>query len=188
MTERSSDAPSVVKGDVIDFKPDSPLLLAILGAIALALGGACWAIHFALEEWLARTLGRYETLFPLLGCALGGAGLLLFFLAYRGVLRPVKRMLVIGEDRLQFVENEEKVVEQYHYRDLLAYRVTGKAIGIELAASLSEETIPAPEDVRGFRKETFGYEAVVEPNIVCSQQELLEKLQTRLNGYAKQRL
>jgi hypothetical protein len=180
-----TDPPSVVSGETIPLKQASPLILALLGVAALALGGVCWAIHFALEDWLDRVLGRYETVFPLFGSVLAVASMLLFFLGYRALVRPTSKSLVIGTDRLQIVENDVRVLEQYHFRDVLGYRVVGKVVGIELAGELSADTIPPSDDVRRYTKESFGIEAMIGPSAVHSAEELLENLQTRLQSYVR---
>jgi hypothetical protein len=179
MTEHSESDQirSGVSGEVIPYKKESPLFLAACGVALLALGAACWVIHLALSRWI-----EWE-LFPLLGTVLLVCGLLALFFAFRSAFRPVTRSLVLGDDRLQIVENDEKVVEQYHYQDVRGFKAVDKIIGIDLKKPLSDQTIPPAEEVRSFQRENFGYEAILEARIQFPTQELIDRLNNRLREY-----
>jgi hypothetical protein len=175
----------VISGESIPLKQASPLTLALLGSAALVLSAVCWVIHFALADWLARVLERYETVFPLLGSVLAIAAVILFFLAYRAKARPTSKSLIFGPDRLQIVENENRVLEQYHFRDVRGCRVVGKLVGFELAGELSGHTIPPADDVRQYTRENFGVDALIGPSAIHTAEELLGNLQTRLQSFAR---
>jgi hypothetical protein len=176
---RTDPVRPIAPGETIPDKGESPILLAAFGVVLLALGGVCWLIHLSLKEWLEWRL------FPMGGVVLTVCGVLALLFALLQLLRPVSHSLVIGDDRLQVIENGEKVVQQYHYEDVLGYTITGKVIGIGLKEPVSGQAILPDEGVRAYLMENYGHRAIIEPRVMCPAQELVKKLETCLQRYAR---
>jgi hypothetical protein len=167
----------VVAGETIPYKKERALLLILLGLFVIALGGGCWALHFAIEDWLEWKLLIYG------GIVLPAVGLVMIFMAVRTLVRHESHVLVIGGDRLQIVVNEHQVVEQYSYDDVRGYEPKGKVIGIDLRNEVSAKTRKPKEYLRGYLQQTYGYDAIIEARIDCPPDELLTKLRSRLEKF-----
>jgi hypothetical protein len=168
---------SIVNGETIPYKNESSIAMASGGFVLMALGSAIWVFHLTIRRWF-----QWEEV-PFIAVLVFVVGLLLLFLAVRNALWPVTQSLVIGDDRLQIVNNNERVVEQYHYNDVRGYKVVDKVIGIDLEESPSGQTILPPKEERKYLRDNFKYDAIIEARVMCPPEELIEKLNDRLKKY-----